>query len=155
MLMKEILLDEEIMKIVENKPDVQMPNKDLLYKQIVPYKKKMDTQLKAQSIIAFEIAPGKAATPAVREYVLNVWVMVHDDLMKFDTQVANRLGINDRGTRLDVLADKIDYLLNGDKEIGFGRLEFEGAPPFSASEYFHGRQLVYSIYGWNRYGDKL
>lgn len=155
LLLQKIMLDPEIMKIVENQEDIQIPNKKLIYKQIVPYKKKMQTQVDAQSIIAFEIVPGEAATPAARDYVLNIWVMVHDDLMRFDAEVANRLGINDRGTRLDVLADKIDYLINGDKSLGFGRLHFEGAPIFDASEYYHGRQLVYTIEGWNRYGDRL
>lgn len=98
------------------------------YTRIVPWKKKMDTQMDAQSIVAFDIVPGHAVNPAVREYTLYVWVMVHDSLMVFDDVAGRRLQMRDRGTRLDILADKVDYLLNGDEGLGFGELQFHGAP---------------------------
>lgn len=119
-IMNKLMMNEEVMKIVENKPSVKLPNTKMRYSQIVPWKKKMDTQTDAQCIIAFEVNPGAARNPAVREYVLYVWVMVHDSLMVFDKEQADYLGLRDRGTRLDVLTDKVDYLLNGSSDLGFG-----------------------------------
>lgn len=154
-IMNLLMMNADVMKIVENTPDVGLPNMSMLYTQIVPWKKKMDTQMDAQSIIAFEVSPGNAVNPAVREYTLYVWIMVHDSLMKFDEEIGVLLGLPDRGTRLDVLADKVDYLLNGDEKLGFGELEFHGAPLVDVSDYYHGRMLTYTIKGWNRHGDKI
>lgn len=155
-IMEELLMNVDVVKILKNSPEVVLKDKSLMYDQIVPYKKRMDTVTESKTIIAFEIVPGRANTPAARGYVINIWVMVHEEQMRFDAKVANTLGLkDDRGTRLDVLADKIDYMMNGDARLGFGKLEFEGAPVFDASEYYHGRQLVYSVESWNRYGDTL
>lgn len=154
-IMNLLMMNADVMKIVENRSDISLPNMSMLYSQIVPWKKKMDTQMEAQSVIAFEVAPGDAVNPAVREYVLYVWIMVHDSLMRFDENIGSALGVADRGTRLDILADKVDYLLNGDGELGFGELEFHGAPLVDVSEYYHGRMLTYKIKGWNRHGDKI
>lgn len=154
-IMNLLMMDADVMKIVENQAEVALPNVHMRYTQIVPWKKKMDTQIDAQSIIAFEVAPGESVNAAVRDYTLYVWVMVHDSLMKFDDEVGASLKLPDRGTRLDVLADKVDYLLNGDEKLGFGELVFHGAPLVDVSDYYHGRMLTYTIKGWNRHGDKI
>ena len=154
-IMNLLMMNADVMKIVENKSEISLPNKSMLYTQIVPWKKKMDTQMDAQSVVAFDVSPGNAINPAVRGYTLYVWVMVHDSLMKFDEEVGVTLNLPDRGTRLDVLADKVDYLLNGAENLGFGELEFHGAPLVDVSDYYHGRMLTYTIKGWNRHGDKI
>lgn len=154
-ILNHLMMNEDVMKIVEDKQDVVLPNTAMRYTRIVPWKKKMDTQMDAQSIVAFDIVPGHAVNPAVREYTLYVWVMVHDSLMVFDDVAGRRLQMRDRGTRLDILADKVDYLLNGDEGLGFGELQFHGAPQVEVSDYYHGRMLTYKILGWNRHGDKI
>lgn len=154
-IMNLLMMNQDIMMIVEDKAEIQLPNLQMRYTQIVPWKKKMDTQLDAQSIIAFEINPGEALNPAVRKYVLYIWVMVHDSLMVFDKAVGERLGLSDRGTRLDVLAAKVDHLINGSESLGFGEVEAKGAPLVDVSDYYHGRMLTYEVKGWNRHGDKI
>lgn len=154
-IMNLLMMNADVMKIVENTADISLPNTSMLYTQIVPWKKKMDTQMDAQCVIAFDVSPGNAANSAVRDYTLYVWVMVHDSLMKFDEEVGTALDLPDRGTRLDVLADKVDYLLNGADKLGFGELVFHGAPLVDVSDYYHGRMLTYTIQGWNRHGDKI
>ena len=54
-----------------------------------------------------------------------------------------------------ILADKLDYLLNGSTDMGFGKLEIVGSDVFRPAERFSGRNIQYIISGWNRYGEKL
>jgi len=77
--------------------------------------------------------------------------------MLINGEVCGNLGLDpsDCGTRIDVLADKIDYLLNGSEEMGFGKMELVTSPPFTPAEKFLGRMLVYHVEGWNRWGEKL
>lgn len=154
-IMNHLMMNADIMKIVEDRADIVLPNTSMRYTQIVPWKKKMSTQMEAQSVVAFEINLGEAVNPAVRDYILYVWVMVHDSLMVFDDAVGKRLQMPDRGTRLDILADKVDYLLNGDEQLGFGELKAYGSSIVDVSEYYHGRMLTYKIHGWNRHGEKI
>lgn len=154
-IMQQLLMDRDIMTIVEDTPDIHLPNMNMRYTQIVPWKKKMETQQDAQTIIAFDVNPGEAINPAVRRYTLYIWVMVHDSLMVFDKTVGNRLMLPDRGTRLDVLAAKVDHLINGNEDLGFGEVVAKGAPLVDVSDYYHGRVLTYDIKGWNRHGASI
>lgn len=81
--------------------------------------------------------------------------MSHESLMPVDNKVGEMLSISDRGVRTDILADKLDYLLNGSTDMGFGKLEIVGSDVFRPAERFSGRNIQYIISGWNRYGEKL
>ena len=151
-----ILSDLDCMKLILNRADVAVPALDARYVYVYPWKRIPGVAEEARTFVTFEIAIGSAVNCAVKNYWLNVWVISHESLMPIDSVVGKKLGITDRGTRIDILADKIDYLLNGSKDMGFGKLEIVGSDVFRASnESFVGRNLQYKIQGWNRYGDKL
>lgn len=155
-VLEAILSDEDCMRLILNQADVQLPALTARYNQVYPWKRVPNVQEKARTFVTFEVAIGGAANCAVRTYWLNVWCFTHESLMPIGDAVGKQLGIPDRGDRIDILADKIDYLLNGSKDMGFGKLEIVGSDVFRPSnESFVGRNLQYKILGWNRYGEKL
>ena len=63
--------------------------------------------------------------------------------------------VDEGGTRLDVLCDKIDWLMNGSLDLGFDKVELKRCPTFEPADGYHGRMLEYYVEGWNRWGEKL
>lgn len=154
-LMEKLVYDADTMKVLTDQADINLPAKDEIYNTIYPWKKKPSTVLENKTFVTFEIEIPRTINCAANEYVLRVYVMVHDSNMIFDKAVATKLGLPDRGTRMDVLADKINYFLNGSTELGFTKIELQAAPTFEPSDGYHGRMLEYQVLGWNRWGEKL
>ena len=141
-VLESILATQDIVRLIENKKDVVLPAI-------------LGTQEEAKTFVGFDISLGGAINCAVKTYYLNIWVMSHESLMPVDNKVGETLSISDRGVRTDILADKLDYLLNGSTDMGFGKLEIVGSDVFRPAERFSGRNIQYIISGWNRYGEKL
>lgn len=156
-ILRSILSDEDIVKILRNSHNVQVPDIQLRYTQVFPWMRTFETVEEAKSFITFEVAVTRVQNCAVREFELRIYIMTHESLMLMNGQVCGELGLDasDCGTRIDVLADKIDYLINGSEELGFGKIELIASPPFTPAEKFLGRILVYHVEGWNRWGEKL
>ena len=94
-------------------------------------------------------------TSATRIYRLKIFVIVPENQMRLDDKAGEMLGIEDRGSKLDVLCDRIDYLINGSKRYTYGELLFRGMGEINVPEKFNGKQLIYEIRGWNRVGERL
>ena len=154
-VLESILATQDVVRLIENKKDVVLPAFEIRYKQVFPWKKILGTQEEAKTFVGFDISLGGAINCAVKTYYLNIWVMSHESLMPIDNKVGEMLSISDRGVRTDILADKLDYLLNGSTDMGFGKLEIVGSDVFRPAERFSGRNIQYIISGWNRYGEKL
>lgn len=154
-ILSAILSDADIMKLVTNSGTVTVPAMSARYDQVFPWKRVPKTIDEATTLITFEVAIPGTLNCAVRDFILRIYVMTHESLMKVDQGVANSLGISDKGVRIDILADKIDYLLNGSEDFGFKKLELEQSNPFDPVDGYHGRTLEYSAQGFNRYGEKL
>lgn len=154
-ILQALLTDEEIMKLILDRPDVELPAFSARYKEVVPWRRVPDTQMDAKTSVAFDITMGKAITSAAKEFTLYIWIMSHDSVMPFGNKEGNRLQIEDRGVRNDILADKIDYLINGSTELGFTKAELIRSELFEPVDGYSGRSMVYSITGWNRYNEQL
>lgn len=154
-VLRAILSDEDIMKLILNTPDVTTPALSARYDQVVPWRLVPDSQTDEKVYVTFEIAIDSFVKGPVRNHKLLVYVMCHSRLMKIDETEGKRLGIDDRGSRVDILADKIDYLLNGKTDLGFEKLEIDYSNPFEPIDNYYGRNMVYTFKSWNRYGDQM
>lgn len=154
-VLRTILSNEDIMKLILNKPDVTLPALEARYEQVVPWRLVPGSQTEEKVYVTFEIAIDSFSTSPVRNYKLLVYIMCHSRLMKVDEAVGTELGIDDRGSRIDILADKIDYLLNGSTDMGFEKLEIDYSNPFEPIDNYYGRNMVYNFKSWNRYGDQM
>lgn len=156
-VLREILSNEEIVKIVRNSCDVVTPDMELRYTQVYPWAFMPETVEETKVFVTFEVYVPRIINCAVKEFELRIYVMVPHSMMVMDTKVCDSLGLdwNDCGVRTDVLTDKIDYMLNGSEDMGFGKLELKSSQPFSPGEKYAGRMLTYQGDGWNRQGDRL
>lgn len=156
-VLRAILSDADIVKIIRNRGDVAVPDMGLRYTQVFPWAYVPDAIEETKTYIGFEVAVTNIQNCAAKEYSLRVYVMAHKTMMRMNSDVCTALGLNtkDCGTRIDVLADKIDWLLNGSEDMGFTRMELESSGTFSPAEEFIGRSLIYRVVGWNRWGEKL
>lgn len=108
-LLKDILQDEVIVKLLANKTDVTLPAKALRYKQVFPWMKVPKVAEEARTFITFDVTRLPPITGATRLYQLDIWVLVHDSMMVVDKQAADSLGLEDlRGVRTDLLENCID-----------------------------------------------
>lgn len=152
---KALLCDREIVNLVSDRDDCELPATGLKWTRVFPFGYVPDVTEGANAYITYEVKLQGIGNPAVRGYILIVNVFAHQDIQRVDDEVGQRLGITDRGVRTDILAAKVDECLNGEHGFGFGKMELEDIYPFAFAEKFHGHRLVYKVPGWNRSGDKL
>ena len=154
-VLRTVLSDEICMKLVLNQPVVPLPALNARYTQVMPWRGVPQTQTETKSFVTFEVGITGPVNSAAREYVLAIYVLCHESLMPIDDKIGKSLGVEDRGTRVDLIADRLDYLINGQTDMGFGKVELKSSNPFEPIDGYVGRSLLYTITGWNRYGDKL
>lgn len=143
-LLKTFLSDERFVQLVTNQQDVQLPALDLRYKQVFPYGWIGDTVSIAKTFVCFDVDVPQIKTIAVKDCYLYIWVFAHKSLMP-----------TKEGVRVDLLSSRIDWLLNGSTELGFGRLRLESCLRINPNEDYYGRVLKYYVQDWNRFGEKL
>lgn len=154
-LFSEILGDSDIVKLLRNSAEASVPDRAAAYEYVYPWTHAPDTQTEARTIITFDISVTRILHCAAKEFALMVYIMTHDSLMRVGAEKARELGISDTGIRPDIIADKIDTLINGSTRFGFDKLELRKSVVFEANTMYHGRMLEYRVYGWNRTGDTL
>lgn len=108
---------------------------DLVYKQIFPYAYMLDTQTEQTVFICCDVeVPRMGESNDMFKYsALHVYILVHGSLM----QTPN-------GTRLDLLADKVDRLLSRNRDFGIGGgLSLVSLKRFMPNEEYYGVELYY------------
>lgn len=154
-IIETLLSDDIVVQLLTNDPIHDVPAKDLVYVQVFPYDWMDVTSLTAQAYICLDIdIAGMKSNYAVKDCVMTVWVMCHQQAMSLrgtDNYDLSYTG----GTLRDKLADRIDYLLNGHKDFGFGKVELSRAPRFDPGGRYYGRELIYSVQDYNRTPQKL
>lgn len=154
-LLEDILTDEKAVKLIENRKDVTLPARSLRYEQVCPWRKMIGTKELAKTYVTCEVSIPEYVTEATRIYRLYVFVIVPENQMKLDDAAGKALDITDRGSKLDVLCDRIDALINGSVRYTYGVLKFVSMSEINVPENFYGKQVVYEIRGWNRTGESL
>ena len=126
-LLEDILTDDKAVKLIKHQKNVTLPGLDLRYTQVFPWRKMLGTQEEARTLVTCEVDIPDVVTSATRIYRLKIFVIVPENQMRLDDKAGEMLGIEDRGSKLDVLCDRIDYLINGSKRytyvFGSQRLE--------------------------------
>lgn len=144
------MTDPRIVSVLKNEKAEKLPAIDLRYKQIYPWKQVVGTSEEAKTFITFNISVPDCPTIAVADFYLYIWVFSHESLMPFDKQVAEKTGVDMRGTRDDVLCHLITEALNGDTTYGFGKLSLKKSDFFDAGPGYAGRYLIFHVQDHNR-----
>lgn len=139
-LMKDLCCNEEIVRLITDNNDADVPNHTLSYSQIFPYEFVPETVDDGKTFICFDVDIANVENKTFYTPVLYVWVFTHKSKMRLDAG----------GLRLDIMASKINDLLNGSRFYGLGELELKNVSRFSPITDYQGRALTYVARDFNR-----
>ena len=143
-ILKTFLSDPEFVQLVSNDRSHEVPALDLRYTQVFPYGWIAPTISEAKTYVCFDIDVPGVSTIAVSNIYMYVWIFTH-----------NTLAMTGEGVRVDRIAARVDRLLNGSTELGFGKVKLERVTRDSPNSDYYGRVLMYSVQNWNRRGSGL
>lgn len=143
-LMKELCCNEDIVRLITDKDDSDVPNHTLAYSQIFPYEFIPETVDNGQTFICFDTDIDEVQNKTFYTPVLYIWIFTHK----------SKARLPEGGVRIDVLSSKIDKMLNGSRIYGLGELDLRHVGRFSPINDYLGRVLAYSTRDFNRNGTK-
>lgn len=144
-ILEKILTSQDIIDLLDDDEFKAAPASGLLYKKVFPYAFVPDTVDVASTFICIEANIANVNTDSICDIELTVLVIAHVDVMRTDF-----------GTRVDVVADKIDDLINHSRDFGIGKVTPLSRYPtsYSLPNYdYVCRKLMYLVKDFNfRYG---
>lgn len=142
--MKELCCDKDIVSLITDKSDSKVPNHTLAYSQIFPYEFVPETVDNGQTFVCFDVDIAEVLNKTFYVPVMYVWIFTHKSKMR----------LPEGGIRIDILASKINELLNGSRFYGLGELSLKQVSRFSPITDYQGRALTYYAKDFNRNGSK-
>ena len=139
-----ILKDAECVELITGVENTTLPAVSLLNKQVFLYDYIDETTTDAKVFVCIEVDEGEVRTPAVGWMHLWIYIAVPKVLMNMEGEI-----------RRDALAQRIDELLNGNLDFGFGKLERKPGGRIVLHDSFRGRFLHYHVRDWNRHNTSL
>jgi hypothetical protein len=139
-----VLNDEECVELITGVENTTLPAISLVNTQVFPYDYIDETTTDAKVFVCVEVDEGEVKGPAVGWMHLWVYVAVPKSMMNMDGEI-----------RRDALAQRIDKLLNGNRDFGFGKLERKPGGRIVLHDSFRGRFLHYHVRDWNRFCSTL
>lgn len=144
-LMSLILSDQRVIDLIDDPVYNEAPATGLRYRKVIPYAFIPQTIDEASTLVCFEATVSEVNTDTVCDVNLYIWVITHISVAQ-----------TDYGVRADVLADRIDDLVNHMRGFGIGKVTPATRDPvtYSLPNYdYICRQLTYLIKDFNfRYG---
>lgn len=138
--MKDLCCNKEIVTLITDKENSKVPNHTLAYSQVYPYEVVPETVDNGQTFVCFDVDIAEVINKTFYAPVLYVWVFTHKSKMR----------LSSGGVRTDLLASKINKLLNGSRFYGLGELELRQVGRFSPITDYQGRVLTYYAKDFNR-----
>lgn len=142
--MKDLCCNKDIVTLITDKENSRVPNHTLAYSQVYPYEFVPETVDNGQTFVCFDVDIAEVLNKTFYVPVLYVWVFTHKSKMRLSTG----------GVRTDILASKINKLLNGSRFYGLGELDLRQVGRFSPITDYQGRVLTYYAKDFNRNGSK-
>jgi len=133
--------DAEVVSLLTNVTSPSVPNKNLMYKQIWPYKRVTDCCKDAKPQICFDIVISRIDSWTICERMLEIVFLVPDSMMRTDT-----------GTVADRLENRVLKLFQGSRDFGIGRLLLKTSRPNESGDIPDGwqwRRLIFEVKDFN------
>ncbi|MEG1562305.1 MAG: hypothetical protein RR365_01010 [Bacteroides sp.] len=143
-LLKTFLSDQELVDLVSGKKGHAIPATDLRYTQVYPVAWVDGTVSEAKTFVCFDIDVNSVSNIAVKNCDIFIWIFTHKKFI-----------FTQNGILIDLIASRVDELINGSTELGFGKVKLETALRWSPNSDYYGRVLKYSVQDWNRFGARL
>lgn len=146
MIMKTLCSDEEVVRLITDKSDLSVPNRELMYSQIYPYAYTPDTTKEVSTYICFRITVPEVMNKTYKKMNVTFYIFTHQSLMRTQD-----------GLRPDLIGEALERLFNGSLDLGLGRVQLEGMDDISPTTGYHGIAVEYAVMEYNRpsiHGDK-
>jgi hypothetical protein len=139
-----ILNDAECVELITGVKNTTLPAASLVNNNVFLYDYIDETTTDAKVYVCIEVDDGDVRGPAVTGVHLWIYVSVPKSMMNMNGEI-----------RRDALTHRIDELLNGNKDFGFGKLERRPGGRIVLHDSFRGRFLHYYVLDWNRFCSTL
>jgi len=117
----------------------QNQGREMMYKNIFPYAFIPDTVTNASTFICFDLEVERVQNRTFKDINILFWIFTHQTLMR-----------TSEGIRTDILADEIDKIINGNRNLGLGTVELKKVLRVNPAKDYHGRSLLYRSVDFNR-----
>lgn len=111
----------------------------IIYSNLFPYKFVPDIQSGEKTFITMMFSDFQLVNTVYKSGCIWFYVFTHKNLMKTDYGIL----------RSDYIINQIDEVMNQSRELGIGKLQFEGMSDFSVSEDYLGGWIKYKNYDFN------
>lgn len=138
-IMQMICSDQEIVDLILDKENSTVPDRSLMYSRVFPYAYTPDVTKETNTYVCFRIYVPEVMNKTFKRMNICFYVFSHQDYIRTSD-----------GLRPDLIAGRIEALLNGSMDLGVGRVSLEGMDDISPAEQFHGIALEYSVSEFNR-----
>ena len=138
-IMKVLCSDREIVELLTDKKDRNIPDRNLMYTQIFPYAYTPETTQKATTYICFRLTVPRVDNKTYKNISITFYIFTHQSLVRTTD-----------GLRFDLIGEAIDGLFNGKRGLGLGRVELNGMDDISPTKDYHGISLEYVVSEFNR-----
>lgn len=145
-IMKTLCSNKDIVSLLTDKKEVELPCRDLMYKNIFPYAYTPDPTKETNTFICFRLSIPHVSNKTCKTVGIVFYIFTHQSLIRTED-----------GLRTDLIGETIEELFNGTYDIGLGRLKLQGMDDISPNTDYHGIALEYSAEEFNRpsiHGDK-
>lgn len=139
-LMKELCSNEDIVKLITENEDARVPNHQLAYTNIHPYRYVPDTASEAKTFICFDM--DILTVPSKTYYVpmIYIWIFSHNSKLRLK---------NGGGLLIDRLCIDVAKMLNGSRFYGLGELMLESTQVFKPTNDYMGREMIFKALDFN------
>lgn len=138
------LRDPELVELITGEQGHALPASDLLDRQVFLYDYIDSTVQDDRVILCIETDDGAAYSCAIARFELHIFIAVPKSKMSMDGKI-----------RRDAIAERIDTMLNGSTQYGFGKLTRRAGGRVLFNNTYRTRVLHYTVEDWNRHNETL
>lgn len=140
-IMKRLCLSEKIQSLIllSEPQNTEYQGKEMMYKNIFPYAFVPDTVTSARTFICFDLEVQRVENRTFKDIDILFWTFTHQSLMR-----------TGEGVRPDLVANEIDKIINGNRDLGLGTVELKKVLGVNPAKDYHGRSLIYRSVDFNR-----
>lgn len=139
-IVKKLIDSQEIVDLLLNQTNSEIPNSDLIDDQIHIYEYVPEVDDTAKSYICID--GDIDADISINEIPIQLYIFTHKSLMIDRNKF--------RGTRVNNLVNEIDKLLNDSDGFGIGKIKLESVDRFFPAKDYRGKIMTYTIKDFNQ-----
>lgn len=141
-LMKDLMTNEAIARLLQDERGEPTDPKHFIYSQVFPYEYVPDTVEHGKTFICCDVDVTRTSGKTLYTPTLYIWIFTHK----------SKLRLPEGGVRVDRLASEIVETINRSYDYGMGELQLYSSKRFSPIADYQGKMLTFSAREWNAPG---